>query len=297
MPNWNEWDSYGTGPRAVRDGLKPKNERGAIGESWWSKRWIGVLESFGIGSRLTKGRSYARKGQVVSLDVTSGLVTAKVQGSQPRPYSVKIRLDPLSAIEWDKVIETLAGQAIFAAKLLSGEMPQNIEEAFGVARVALFPTDLDELDTDCTCPDWANPCKHVAAVYYLLADRFDADPFLIFKLRGRGKEEIIQRLREKRASLVQVETEIERGLPISYETTPTSKEHLPLEESLLTFWGSGEDLESFSFNLAPSTIEYALLRRLGPIPVKENPTEVTIFLQKIYQLVREAAQQKVDGEF
>ncbi len=297
MPGWNDWGSYPSTPRAVKDGLKPKNERGAIGESWWSKRWLGVLESFGIGSRLTKGRSYARKGQVVSLEVTSGLVTAKVQGSQPRPYSVKIRLAPLSPPEWDKVIETMAGQAIFAAKLLSGEMPQNIEEAFGAARVALFPTNLDELETDCSCPDWANPCKHVAAVYYLLADRFDADPFLIFKLRGRTKEEIIQRLREQRASLVQPESEIEGELQVLPENASAKQERLPLEKSLATFWESGEDLESFSLNLSPPTIEYALLRRLGPIPFKENQAGVYTFLEKIYHLVGEAAQQKTGGEF
>lgn len=296
MPSWNDWDSYQSKPKPVKDGLKPKNERGAFGESWWSKRWLGVLESFGIGSRLTRGRSYARKGQVVSLEVTAGLVTAKVQGSQPKPYSVKIRLAPLSASQWDRVIEALAGQAIFAAKLLSGEMPQNIEEAFGAAKVSLFPTNLDELATNCTCPDWANPCKHVAAVYYLLADRFDADPFLIFKLRGRTKEEIIQKLREKRASLVQVETEIERELQVSPETSSAKQELLPLEESLLTFWGTEEDLESFSLNLSPITLEYALLRRLGPTPLKENQVGVDAFLEKIYRLVGEAAQQKAGRE-
>src|SRR5437588_12759165 len=93
----------------------------------------------------------------------------------------------------------MASQAIFAAKLLAGEMPQDIEEAFSAVQISLFPLATTDLDTDCSCPDWANPCKHIAAVYYLLAERFDEDPFLIFKLRGRTKEQIIQVLREKRA--------------------------------------------------------------------------------------------------
>src|SRR5579884_4486621 len=169
-----------------------------IGETWWSKRWVQVLESFGMGTRLTRGRSYARQGQVLSIDVEAGVVKAKVQGSMPRPYKVTIRLQPLADRDWEKVIEAMASQAIFAAKLLAGEMPENIEEAFSAVHVSLFPTKGAELNTDCSCPDWANPCKHIAAVYYLLAERFDEDPFLIFKLRGRSKEQIIQSLREKR---------------------------------------------------------------------------------------------------
>src|SRR5947209_5947240 len=195
----DDWPYYEPSvPREVKNGLKVKSERGAIGETWWSKRWIGTLESFGMGTRLTRGRSYARKGQVVSLDVEPGTVKARVQGSQPRPYKVEIGLPPLTNRQWEAVTDAMAGQALFAAKLLAGEMPQNIEEAFQAARVSLFPVSSNELETDCSCPDWANPCKHIAAVYYLMADRFDEDPFLIFKLRGRTKEAIIAVLREKR---------------------------------------------------------------------------------------------------
>ena len=137
------WDYYErTSPRRVKDGIKTKKERGAIGETWWSKRWISVLESFNMGTRLTRGRSYARQGQVVSIDVEPGIVKAKVQGSMPKPYNVKIGLQPLSAQDWEKVIEAMASQALFAAKLLAGEMPQNIEEAFGAVHLSLFPTSL-----------------------------------------------------------------------------------------------------------------------------------------------------------
>jgi len=119
--------------------------------------------------------------------------------SRPKPYQIKIALKPLSQKDWNKVTEAMAEQAIFVAKLLAGEMPQNIEEAFEAAKVPLFPKSSRELETDCFCPDWANPCKHIAAVYYLLAEQFDDDPFLIFKLRGKSKEQLINELREKRA--------------------------------------------------------------------------------------------------
>ena len=180
-------------PIRVKDGLKTRSDRGSIGSTWWSKRWLAVLESFGMGARLTRGRSYARQGQVVSLDVEPGIVNAKVQGSQPRPYKVKIQLKSLSDQEWEQVLDAMASQAIFAAKLLAGEMPTDIEDAFRAVNLSLFPTKVSDLVTDCTCPDWANPCKHIAAVYYLLADRFDEDPFLIFKLRGRTRNRSYRR--------------------------------------------------------------------------------------------------------
>jgi uncharacterized Zn finger protein len=205
--DYDDWNYYRPNqPIRVEGGIKAKSERGAIGSTWWSKRWIGVLESFSMGTRLTRGRSYARQGQVISIDVQPGIVTAKVQGSQPKPYNIKIRLKPLSDQDWDKVTEAMAAQALFAAKLLAGEMPTNIEEAFHAVNLSLFPTAVKDLVTDCSCPDWANPCKHIAAVYYLLAERFDEDPFLIFKLRGRIKEQIIQTLREKRTQTLPAES-------------------------------------------------------------------------------------------
>src|SRR5437763_3066328 len=145
MGNWRGrggyWGYYEPAqPKRVNDGIKTKSERGAIGETWWSKRWVGVLESFSLGTRLTRGRAYARQGQVISIDVEPGMVKAKVQGSQPRPYNVKIKLKPLSDEGWDKVTEAMASQALFAAKLLAGEMPQNIEEACNAVDVSLFPT-------------------------------------------------------------------------------------------------------------------------------------------------------------
>src|SRR5207248_9941928 len=154
----------------------------------------------------------------------------------------KIKLKPLSDEDWDKVTEAMASQALFAAKLLAGEMPQNIEEAFNAVHISLFPTAATDLDTDCSCPDWANPCKHVAAVYYLLAERFDEDPFLIFKLRGRTKEQIIAVLREKRAAPSPL-----GDTSSSADTVSAEEENLlSLEEHLDAFWREDEALESFT---------------------------------------------------
>jgi uncharacterized Zn finger protein len=268
----------------VKNGIKTKNERGAIGETWWSKRWIHVLESLGMGARLDRGRSYARRGQVVSIDVQKSVVTAKVQGSRPKPYSITIRLVSLSDKDWDKVIDIMASQAIFAAKLLSGEMPQNIEEAFVEAKVSLFPRSGKDLDTDCSCPDYANPCKHIAAVYYILAERFDSDPFLIFKLRGRTKEEIIQALRKKRGQILVEKKQKSTEAEIMPDSSVT-----PIEDCLGNFWQAGEALDSFITNPALPEIEGAILKRLGKPPLAIGGENMTTLMTKAYAVASKAA--------
>ncbi len=297
MRRWRDRDYWGyyepTQPIRVKDGIKTKSERGTIGETWWSKRWVGVLESFSLGTRLTRGRSYARQGQVISIDVQPGIVRAKVQGSRPKPYDIEIRLKPLSDQDWDKVTEAMAAQAIFAAKLLAGEMPTNIEEAFSAVNLSLFPTAAKELDTDCSCPDWANPCKHIAAVYYLLAERFDEDPFLIFKLRGRTKEQIIEALRERRA-----ETLTEESASPSAEASSTVEDDSPpLEESLDTFWQAGEGLDTFTINPDAPRVDKAVLKRLGEAPFTVGGQNMASLLAKAYDVVDAAALQKAaEGE-
>src|SRR5260370_17116902 len=168
-----------------------------------------------------------------------------------------MRVEALSDQDWENVTEAMASQAIFAAKLLAGEMPKNIEEAFGAVKLSLFPTALKELETSCSCPDWANPCKHIAAVYYLLAERFDEDPFLIFKLRGRTKEQIIEVLREKRAATLPAE---------SASPSTGAEESALLEERLDTFWQAGEALETFSVKPGVPEIAKAILKTLVTPP-------------------------------
>jgi len=282
------YDYYQSSPIPVENGIKAKSQRGDIGETWWSKRWVRVLESFGIGSRLERGRNYARRGQVISIDVKPGIVKAKVQGSRPKPYNVTIKLQPISDQDWEKVANAMASQAVFAAKLLSGEMPKNIEEAFQEVKVSLFPTSHGELDTDCSCPDTANPCKHIAAVYYLLAERFDEDPFLIFKLRGRTKEEIMETLRKKRVEALSQEHIPEtKTVLVENDATPS------LEECLDTFWQAGENLDTFTVNLTTKrTVEKGILKRLGDAPFTVEGHNITHILSKAYDLVRANALKK-----
>jgi uncharacterized Zn finger protein len=190
---WHEYES--SGPIAVEGGIKARSKRGAIGERWWSRRFIAVLESYGIGSRLQRGRSYARRGQVMEFTLGTGRVTARVQGSRPQPYKVSITVLPLTTAQWREVERRLASQALFRAKLLAGEMPGEIEQVFADCGTPLFPRSAADLDMHCSCPDWEVPCKHLAAVCYVLAEAFDDDPFAMLAWRGRNRDTLLAALR------------------------------------------------------------------------------------------------------
>ena len=196
MSNWFPPPSH---PRPVEGGLKARSTRGAIAQTWWSERFIEVLEDIGIGNRLQRGRSYARKGQVISMDVGPGSVTAQVQGSRTRPYRVRIGIAAFDKTEWAQAERALAGNAWYTATLLAGEMPEDIEDVFGALRLSLFPTTARELSLDCSCPDHAVPCKHLAATFYLLAEYFDEDPFAILAWRGREREDLLDNLQAARS--------------------------------------------------------------------------------------------------
>ena len=267
-----------TRPIEAKDGIKARSQRGAFAKNWWAQRWIAALERFVDAGRLSRGRSYARKGQVLSIEETKDGIAARVQGSMRTPYKIKIQIFPLTDAEWDKVIDALSEQAIFTAQLLAGEMPQDIEQAFEVARVSLFPTTRRDLQTDCSCPDPANPCKHIAATHYILGERFDEDPFLIFRLRGRTQEQVMQALRQRRAgSKDTVEEEMEEA-----------EAAIPLEESLSNFWDLGAPVEGFSVSIRPPVIEMPLLKRLGEANFVPEPG-IQSWLSTAYQAVSRKA--------
>ncbi|WP_158047590.1 SWIM zinc finger family protein [Skermanella pratensis] len=247
--SWYEWGP--TRPREAKGGIKARSKRGGFAESWWGRRWIEVLESFDIGGRLGRGRTYARKGQVLDLTVDPGVVAAKVQGSRPWPYEVEIGMKPLTDAQWRKVAEAVSEDTWSAARLIAGEMPETLEDTFKAAGVPLFPSRLRDLETRCACPDWSNPCKHVAAVYYLLAETFDTDPFLLFRLRGRSRDDFVALLGGP------VETAVPEPPPV-----PPA----PLRADAAAFWQGrpvpGDLFGAASLPGAPTV----LAATLGPLP-------------------------------
>jgi uncharacterized Zn finger protein len=188
--SWQDRGDFGR-PIRVEGGLVARSERGSIGSTWWSRRFVAVLESLSMGGRLTRGRTYARKGQVLELRVRPGAVGSTVQGSRPQPYQVSIGFAVLPDEAWQAVESALASQALYRAQLLAGELPGELEQVFADAGAPLFPRTQRELSMRCTCPDVAVPCKHIAATFYLLAERFDDDPFELLQWRGRSRADLL----------------------------------------------------------------------------------------------------------
>jgi uncharacterized Zn finger protein len=248
---WYRYES--SGPIAVEGGIKARSKRGAIGERWWSQRFIAFLESFGMSGRLQRGRSYARRGQVLEFSLLAGKVTARVQGSRPQPYQVSITVRPLTVAQWREVEARLASQALFRARLLAGEMPAEIEQVFADCGAPLFPEPARDLTMTCNCPDWGVPCKHLAAVCYVLAEAFDDDPFKMLAVRGKTRDDLLAALRRRGPAVSPP-----AGPPRAAEATPalallSDVTGVPLEESLADFWSAG--------------LSQARLRVLPPSPV------------------------------
>lgn len=286
MNEWSDWrDWEPSRPLPVEGGIAARSKRGAIGETWWSQRFIELLESFDVGSRLARGRNYARRGQVVELEVEPGVVLAKVQGSRFTPYRVRIRGKALTEQQWRRVEKAMAARALPLAKLLAGEMPHDIEDAFAACKLTLFPRSNAELKASCTCPDSENPCKHVAAAYYILAERFDEDPFLIFAWRGRDKDELLKRLRARRGT----------GTPRASTATRSAQPEpstVALADQLDCFWRSGPSLADLHVSPLASETADTLLRQLGPAPVEVAGQNLAEILAAAYPKLASAAEQR-----
>jgi uncharacterized Zn finger protein len=295
----SDWRYFPPPPprRKAKDGITARSQRGAIGETWWSKRFVRVLESLTDPNRLRRGRSYARTGQVMGLRVSSGTVTAQVQGSRRAPYAVRIAVSAFGPTEWARVETAMAERAVFMAALLAGEMPRTIEEAFASASLSLFPAEPQDLVSECSCPDWANPCKHVAATYYILAEAFDDDPFLIFAWRGRAKDELITRLRELRAAAA-AESGVRTLAALEPSGAAEEEPHAePLEQRLADFWTAGPELSRLTISPRAAESPDAILRELGPAPpIAVSGRTLIELLVPAYGSMAVAAERRALGE-
>jgi len=254
---------------------------------WWAQRWIDVLESFGWVRRLARARNYAREGHVLKIEFRGYKVHALVQGTAPEPYRVVLHLDSFDDEQWGYIIESLSQQAFYTAKLLAGEMPHNIEEVFTANGLSLFPFTKFDIHSRCTCPDPANPCKHIGAVYYTLGDRFSEDPFVLFQLRGRTKEQLLNALRELRQGESAATAEPELA------STP-----LRPELDLNHFWQYRHQLEPSLVVIAPHPGSETVLDLLGTLPLNPellgtvsgaSPQVVMSYLKTLYDRVSQEA--------
>ncbi|MDJ0597745.1 MAG: SWIM zinc finger family protein [Crocosphaera sp.] len=268
------------------DGNLPQQE-------WWVVRWLELLDSYRFKKRLERARNYAREGHILSIEFSGSEVLAKVQGTEPEPYQVSLSLDPFTDEDWDFIIESLSKKAIFSAQLLSGKMPDNIERVFTDNGLSVFPFTLSDVHSRCSCPDKANPCKHIGAIYYQLAERFREDPFIIFKLRGRTKHQILEGLRNLRKPRMSQDENTSDELKETINKNQEIQENITQENQSLDikqFWQYQESLDSSLVVIVPPTDNKIVLDILGRIPLAYEETNIVKdYLQQVYQTVSQQA--------
>lgn len=283
------------GPPLAADGIKARSRRGSIGDSWWSRRFIDVLDAMGHGGRLARGRTYARKGQVVALDVEPGSIRAAVQGSRPGLYEVVLGVAPQASAKWEALEAVLAERAAYAATLLDGRLPHEIEEMASGCGIDLFPRTARDLLVTCTCPDSASLCKHVAAVCYLAAEAFDDDPFLLLLWRGRSREDLLAGLRRHRsgpgpqASSGECQPDSRRD----GATVESVQERGPSGEE---FWRAGPGIEDIRVRPTTARVADAVLSERGPLGLRVGPLDVEDVLGPMYLRITQAAEARAYGE-
>ncbi len=186
----------GPGPAS---GPSPADGEQEFGRTWWGRAWLEALEQRARldPDRLPRGREYARSGAVGDLVLAPGEARAMVRGRKTEPYQVRIRVRRFADDEWDRVLEAICAQLGHAAALLDGELPPEIADDAADAGLDLLPVG-GEVGPRCDCPDDADPCKHSAAAFYLIADALDADPFVLFLLRGRTRDQVLAGIRARR---------------------------------------------------------------------------------------------------
>ncbi len=288
-------------PRSVRNGLKARSRHGKIGSTWWSQKWLSIVEGYGSEwqeNRLERGRRYARSGQVMAFRIEKGRIAAKVQGSMREPYSVTITVKTMGEDAWAKVIERMASSALYAAKLLSGEMPEEIGKLAKAGSTNIFPAKKEFLPA-CTCPDGAVPCKHIAAVCYIIAEELDKDPFLLFKFRGMDKDEMLEGLRKLRKGMLPKEKAgkaagAAAAASKSAKATPKEELQRRVKRSPETFWEPA-DFSQLSYSMELPSVNAAIIRRLGEPQFWKAQKDFVKLMESAYERVSKQVQKRFAG--
>jgi uncharacterized Zn finger protein len=261
---------------------------------WWVQRWIDLLNSYRFKKRLERARNYAKEGNVLSIEFKGPKVLAKVQGTAPEPYELSLSIEPFTEEDWNYIVETMAAEAIYSAQLLAGEMPHNIEKVFTTNGLSLFPFTLSDIHSRCSCPDPQNPCKHIGAVYYQLGDRFSEDPFVLFQLRGRTKEQILDDLRRLRSISTQedktTEVEEQKSREALEQETREAIQNPKTPLSIEQFWQYYEPLDSSLVVITPPPDNRTVLDVLGTIPIASADAKAVMqYLDEVYKTVSQQA--------
>jgi len=245
--------------------------------TWWGQRFIAALEEFTDPARLGRGRSYASGGRILEYTLARGTVTARVRGSinpyfgvyKEPIYRTTITIKAISSADWTKAIRQIASRADLVTKLLMNEMPDTIEDAFSGLGLHLLPHSERDFVTDCSCPDYANPCKHIAGVCYLLASALDHDPFLMFELRGLSRDDLHAELARSPLGQILASALVSTDVPVepveSYYTRPT-REPAAVVASHKEFWTGAKRLPALLASTSQASVPALLVKKQGDYP-------------------------------
>jgi len=291
--SWGGWYPPSQ-PREVTGGIKVQSKRGWFSESWWGRRWEEIMASYGIGARLTRGKRYARAGQVIEVESSTSGIRATVQGSRATPYRVRIGFTPWTEKEWLTVLDVIAADPRIVARLLGGELPEELEPALAQAGIDLFPAAYRELQTDCSCPDWSNPCKHIAAVAFVMARELDYDPLLLFRWRGLEREvffELVRAVQGEEAPsspaagggkqpLIAIQEE-RLFSELAHKTAATPETAVEPD----TFWKAATSPDHIAIRRQPPRIPAILARRLGVPPLWRSDHDYDTVMRRLYTAI------------
>jgi uncharacterized Zn finger protein len=271
--------------------------------TWWGQRFIAALEEYTDPARLGRGRSYASSGRILEYSLANGTVNARVRGSinpyfgvyKEPIYRTAITIKPISSGDWKKAIQQIASRADLVTKLLMNEMPDTIEDAFSRLGLHLLPHSESDFVTDCSCPDWANPCKHIAGLYYLLASALDRDPFLMFELRGLTREALHSELIKTPLGKILASSLKSEDLPDvepveSYYTRPI-REAGAVVTSHKEFWAGAKRLPPLP-TTSPTSVSALLVKKQGDYPpFWHKDVSFISMMEELYDRVRTKSKQ------
>ena len=266
--------------------------------TWWGDRFIQALEAFTDDNRLKRGRSYASGGKVKSFEIDLNKITAKVRGSvnpyfgvyKEPTYNIEIQITPIAKTRWNEAIQKLSSKASIISRLLLNEVPENIEDTFSDLGLHLLPHSSKDFKTKCSCPDYANPCKHIAGVYYLVASQLDNNPWLLFELRGLSKAELQAKLADSPLGKALSEELNTKEIPLELSNslyTKLEKQSLNQMPNAREFWLGTKRLPQTIEVATPGSICAILIKKQGDFPdFWHNDASFIETMEQLYQRVK-----------
>jgi len=267
--------------------------------TWWGQRFIAALEQFTDTARLARGRSYANDNRIKSWALKNGTLSAKIRGNKnpyfgvykEPTYETAISLKSISATDWALLIHHLGSRAGYISRLLLNEMPDHIERPFKSLDLHLLPHSAKDFKTSCSCPDYENPCKHIAGLCYFLSSKLDENPFLLFELRGLSPEQLLEKLRQTplgaALALAREKGQAATLDPVeSYFTRPRATiQSGPC--SLDTYWQSPKRLPETIVSSAQATVPALLIKKGGDFPAFwKEPQPLPTIMEEVYGAIR-----------